>query len=108
MTILPRGESGGHTSFIQDKDRDFITRTQVIARLDVLMGGRVGEEMILGQDRVTAGASSDFKVSPFRYSSIFKFKSALNKRAWQSSCRQVISVLNSFTTEWHLYLSKSE
>ncbi|VDO03749.1 unnamed protein product [Rodentolepis nana] len=70
VTIIPRGESGGHTSFIQDKDRDYITRTQLLAKLDVSMGGRVGEELLLGEERVTTGASSDFsKLGPRVYRS---------------------------------------
>ncbi|VUZ46192.1 unnamed protein product [Hymenolepis diminuta] len=60
VTIIPRGESGGHTSFVQDKDRDYVTRTQLLAKLDVSMGGRVGEELCLGEERVTTGASGDF------------------------------------------------
>nr|CDS27040.1 ATP dependent zinc metalloprotease YME1 [Hymenolepis microstoma] len=63
VTIIPRGESGGHTSFIQDKDREYVTRTQLLAKLDVSMGGRVGEELLLGEDRVTTGASSDFNLA---------------------------------------------
>ena len=67
MTIIPRGESGGHTSFLQDKDSNFWTRSQLIAQLDVLMGGRVGEEMAFGPDHVTTGASDDFKVGTVFY-----------------------------------------
>ncbi|CDS40874.1 ATP dependent zinc metalloprotease YME1 [Echinococcus multilocularis] len=61
VTIIPRGESGGHTSFLQDKDSSFWTRSQLIAQLDVLMGGRVGEEVAFGPDHVTTGAGDDFK-----------------------------------------------
>ncbi|VDK20259.1 unnamed protein product [Taenia asiatica] len=61
VTIIPRGESGGHTSLLQDKDSSFWTRSQLIAQLDVLMGGRVGEEMAFGIDHVTTGAGDDFK-----------------------------------------------
>ncbi|VDM01614.1 unnamed protein product [Schistocephalus solidus] len=50
VTIIPRGDSGGHTSFLQEKDSSYWTRAQLIAQLDVLMGGRVGEELAFGAD----------------------------------------------------------
>uniref|UniRef100_A0A0V0J6K4 AAA+ ATPase domain-containing protein n=1 Tax=Schistocephalus solidus TaxID=70667 RepID=A0A0V0J6K4_SCHSO len=61
VTIIPRGDSGGHTSFLQEKDSSYWTRAQLIAQLDVLMGGRVGEELAFGADHVTTGAGDDFK-----------------------------------------------
>ncbi|CAH8561500.1 unnamed protein product [Heterobilharzia americana] len=61
VTIIPRGEAGGLTSFLQDKDMSFMTRAQLLAQLDVLMGGRVGEELAFGEDKVTTGAADDFR-----------------------------------------------
>uniref|UniRef100_A0A183AJP1 AAA domain-containing protein n=1 Tax=Echinostoma caproni TaxID=27848 RepID=A0A183AJP1_9TREM len=61
VTIIPRGDAGGHTSFLQDKDLSFYTRAQLLAQLDVLMAGRVGEELAFGTDRVTTGAGDDFR-----------------------------------------------
>lgn len=40
-----------------------MTRAQLLAQLDVLMGGRVGEELVFGADKVTTGAADDFRVS---------------------------------------------
>ncbi|CAH8525982.1 unnamed protein product [Schistosoma turkestanicum] len=38
-----------------------MTRSQLLAQLDVLMGGRVGEELAFGTDKVTTGAADDFR-----------------------------------------------
>ncbi|KAF6778833.1 hypothetical protein AHF37_01632 [Paragonimus kellicotti] len=61
VTIIPRGDAGGHTSFLQDKDLSFWTRSQLLAQLDVLMGGRVGEELAFGAEKVTTGSGDDFR-----------------------------------------------
>ncbi len=57
VTIIPRGHSLGHTAFLPEKDNIQVTRSQMLAQLDVLMGGRAAEELILGLDKITTGAS---------------------------------------------------
>jgi len=60
VTILPRGGSGGATYFLPDhKDDGYTTLAEILAEIDVSMGGRVAEEMLLGPDNVTTGAGSD-------------------------------------------------
>ncbi|XP_061587304.1 ATP-dependent zinc metalloprotease YME1L1b isoform X2 [Cololabis saira] len=59
-TIMPRGPSLGHVSMLPENDRWSETRSQLLAQMDVSMGGRVAEEMIFGHDNITTGASSDF------------------------------------------------
>lgn len=59
MTIIPRGQSMGHTAMLPDKDSYQLTRSQMLAQLDVMMGGRVAEELIFGIDKVTTGAADD-------------------------------------------------
>lgn len=61
VTIMPRGQSLGHTAMLPEKDQYDQTRSQLLARLDVLMGGRAAEELIIGQSNVTSGASNDLK-----------------------------------------------
>ena len=60
-TIMPRGQALGMVSQLPDDDQTSISRKQLLARLDVCMGGRVAEEMIFGHDEVTGGASSDIQ-----------------------------------------------
>ncbi|TFK11903.1 myoD family inhibitor domain-containing protein-like [Platysternon megacephalum] len=59
-TIMPRGPTLGHVSLLPENDRWSETRSQLLAQMDVSMGGRVAEELIFGIDHITTGASSDF------------------------------------------------
>ncbi|KAM6948605.1 ATP-dependent zinc metalloprotease YME1L1-like [Aplochiton taeniatus] len=59
-TIMPRGPSLGHVSMLPENDRWSETRSQLLAQMDVSMGGRVAEEIIFGKEYITTGASSDF------------------------------------------------
>lgn len=59
-TIMPRGPSLGHVSMLPENDRWSETRSQLLAQMDVSMGGRVAEEIIFGREYITTGASSDF------------------------------------------------
>ncbi|XP_064610256.1 ATP-dependent zinc metalloprotease YME1L-like [Liolophura sinensis] len=61
VTIIPRGMSLGHTSFIAEKEVYNKSKCQLLAEMDVAMGGRVAEELVYGGEKVTTGASSDFQ-----------------------------------------------
>lgn len=59
VTITARNESAGHTSYIPDKDWIGFTKEQLSASIDVNLGGRIAEEIILGSERVSTGCSND-------------------------------------------------
>jgi ATP-dependent metalloprotease len=58
-TIMPHGPALGLVAQVPDGDELNWTRKQLIARLDVAMGGRCAEELIFGNENITSGASSD-------------------------------------------------
>lgn len=58
-TIMPRGRALGMVMQLPEGDQTSMSRAQMLARLDVCMGGRVAEELIFGRDNVTSGASND-------------------------------------------------
>ncbi|EYU25202.1 hypothetical protein ABFS82_06G023400 [Erythranthe guttata] len=62
-TIMPRGSALGMVTQLPSSDETSISKKQLLARLDVCMGGRVAEELIFGEDYVTTGASSDLNTA---------------------------------------------
>jgi cell division protease FtsH len=57
VTIIPRGRSLGSTMYIPKKDIYNYAKRRMLARLATLYGGRISEEVVLGD--ITSGASSD-------------------------------------------------
>ncbi|KAK4350938.1 hypothetical protein RND71_030251 [Anisodus tanguticus] len=62
-TIMPRGSALGMVTQLPSNDETSISKKQLLARLDVCMGGRVAEELVFGPDNVTTGASSDLNTA---------------------------------------------
>lgn len=61
VTIVSRGNSLGHTSTLPERDLYSQTKEQLSAAMDVMLGGRVAEELIYGSDRVTTGCEDDLR-----------------------------------------------
>ncbi|KAJ3121724.1 hypothetical protein HK098_003457 [Nowakowskiella sp. JEL0407] len=61
VTVIPRGNALGVTVQLPEGDVTSVTRKELLARLDVCLGGRIAEEMIFGKEEVTTGASNDFE-----------------------------------------------
>ena len=57
VTIIPRGRSLGSTMYMPKKDTYNYAKRRMLARLATLFGGRIAEEIVLGD--ITSGASSD-------------------------------------------------
>ena len=60
-TIIPRGRALGMVMQLPERDEVSQTREQLHAQLAIAMGGRVAEEIIFGDDKVTTGAVSDIE-----------------------------------------------
>ncbi|MBI2998060.1 MAG: ATP-dependent metallopeptidase FtsH/Yme1/Tma family protein [Deltaproteobacteria bacterium] len=60
ISIIPRGMAAlGYTQQLPTEDRYLMTRSELLARLHVLVGGRVAEEMVFGD--VSTGAQNDLQ-----------------------------------------------
>jgi len=62
-TIIPRGRALGLVMRLPEGDRISMSKAKLKADLSVAMGGRIAEEMIFGEEKVTTGASSDIQMA---------------------------------------------
>ncbi len=63
VTIIPRGRALGVTMQLPEKDKYSQSMTYLKSRLSILFAGRIAEEMILGKEGVSTGASNDIQVA---------------------------------------------
>ncbi|NVK00620.1 MAG: ATP-dependent metallopeptidase FtsH/Yme1/Tma family protein [Oceanospirillaceae bacterium] len=61
VSIIPRGRALGVTMFLPEEDRYSFSRQGIISQICSLYGGRIAEEMTLGKEGVTTGASNDIQ-----------------------------------------------
>ena len=61
VSIIPRGRALGVTMFLPEEDRYSHSRRHIISQICSLFGGRIAEEMTLGKDGITTGASNDIQ-----------------------------------------------
>jgi len=59
ITIVPRGQAMGVTMALPEKDRYGYQKMEIEARLAMMFGGRLAEELIYGTEDVTTGAGDD-------------------------------------------------
>jgi cell division protease FtsH len=60
-TIIPRGRALGMVMRLPESDKISYKREKMYADLAVAMGGRVAEELVFGDEKVSSGASSDIQ-----------------------------------------------
>ena len=61
VSIIPRGRALGVTMFLPEEDRYSHSRQSIMSNICSLYGGRIAEEMTLGKEGVTTGASNDIQ-----------------------------------------------
>jgi len=57
ISIVPRGRAGGFTMSLPKEDKYYVSKSEMLDELVVLLGGRVSENLILGD--ISTGASND-------------------------------------------------
>ncbi|CAA7599909.1 Peptidase family M41 [Acididesulfobacillus acetoxydans] len=59
VSIIPRGRAGGYTLLLPKEDRNYMTRSQLLDQVTMLLGGRVAEAVVLHE--ISTGASNDLE-----------------------------------------------
>lgn len=108
VTILPRGPSLGHTSFVPEMDKYSMTLRDFKAMIDSLLGGKIAEGLAFGDDMTTSGVSSDLqratdlafsmvsmygmsqKLGPMEYSRKFENLSSSTKATIEAEVRTIL------------------
>ncbi|MFI4819142.1 MAG: ATP-dependent zinc metalloprotease FtsH [Enterobacterales bacterium] len=63
VTIIPRGKSLGATFFLPKEDIISISRKKLESQISTLYGGRIAEEIIYGNEKISTGSYNDIKVA---------------------------------------------
>ena len=61
ITIIPRGNTGGHVRMTPEEDRFLLTKNELVARIVGYLGGRSSEEVFF--DDVSSGAQNDIEMA---------------------------------------------
>ncbi len=61
VSIIPRGRAGGYTLLLPEQDRFYMTKSQLLDQVVMLMGGRVAESIVLKE--ISTGAQNDLERS---------------------------------------------
>ena len=72
ISIIPRGMAGGYTMYRPSEDKSFMSKTEMEERIVSLLGGRVAEQLVLGD--ISTGASNDIeRASDIARSMVMKY-----------------------------------
>lgn len=61
VSIIPRGRAGGYTLLLPEEDRFYMTKSQLLDQVVMLLGGRVAESLVLKE--ISTGAQNDLERS---------------------------------------------
>ena len=87
VTIVPRGQAGGYAIMLPKEERFFTTKQELLDRIAGLLGGRVAEEIVLGE--VSTGAHNDFqKVTSIARAMVTEYGMSSNLGAVQYGSNQ--------------------
>ncbi len=59
VSIIPRGRAGGYTLLLPKEDRRYMTKSQILDMVVMLLGGRVAEDLVLKE--ISTGAQNDLE-----------------------------------------------
>jgi len=59
VSIIPRGRAGGYTLLLPKEDRYYMTKSQLLDQVTMLLGGRVAEAVVLKE--ISTGAQNDLE-----------------------------------------------
>ncbi|MGB9885791.1 MAG: ATP-dependent zinc metalloprotease FtsH [Moorellales bacterium] len=59
VSIIPRGRAGGYTLLLPKEDRRYMTKSQILDQVTMLLGGRVAEALVLKE--ISTGAQNDLE-----------------------------------------------
>lgn len=59
VSIIPRGRAGGYTLLLPKEDRYYMTKSQLLDQVIMLLGGRVAEDLVLKE--ISTGAQNDLE-----------------------------------------------
>ncbi len=112
VTIIPRGRALGVTMNLPERDRYSESKLEMKAKIAMMFGGRIAEEIIFGKDNITSGASNDIlqatqkarsmvvewgmsdKLGPLRYSEneeeVFLGKSVSQRKTMSDETAKII------------------
>lgn len=94
VTIIPRGMALGITMTLPEEDHLNLTKSQLLARIKVLLGGRIAEEIIFGD--ITTGAQNDLQ----------KATELLRKMVTQFGMSEKLGPMTFGQTNEHVFLGR--
>ncbi len=94
VTIIPRGMALGITMTLPEEDHLNLSRAQLLARIKVLLGGRIAEETVFGD--ITTGAQNDLQ----------KATELLRKMVTQFGMSEKLGPMTFGQTNEHVFLGR--